>query len=71
MKTQIKLTVDLRDEYGYGEIVEPSGTILNFVSDEGNYIFAEAVDGSVTYAIEPDEYEWVLMPLRASGLSGD
>ena len=52
--SQVKLIKDIKD--ANGGILATAGTIVNFISDEGDYIIVELADGSVSFPVDPDEY---------------
>jgi hypothetical protein len=62
MNAKLIITKDIRDESGDTDLFVPAGTVVNFINDEGDYIIAALVDGSVSFPLDPGEYEELLCP---------
>ena len=56
--TLITTTEDLFDASGDSDLEIPEGTTLRVVSDEIDYIFAEALTGAFTIAVLPHQFEY-------------
>lgn len=54
---QLKLIKDVRDESGDTDFYLPAGEIVDFVSDEGDYVIAKTEDGKVSFPLDQDEYK--------------
>lgn len=56
---ELKCIVDIRSLEQGGQLIARAGTIVNFISDEGDYVVAELKDGSIAFPMDEGEYEIV------------
>jgi hypothetical protein len=59
--TELKLLVDIRSLSGYeaqggGQLLARAGDVVDFLSDEGDYVIAQTKSGSVCFPLETEEY---------------
>jgi len=53
---QVRLVSDVRDLSGDTDLFVPAGTVVNVVSDEGDYLIVETESGDVSFPVDADEY---------------
>lgn len=56
---ELKCIKDIRSLDHDGQLIARAGTIVNFLSDEGEYIVAELKDGSIAFPMDEGEFEIV------------
>jgi hypothetical protein len=59
--TELQLLVDIRSLSGYeaqggGQLLARAGDVVDFLSDEGDYVIAQTKSGSVCFPLETEEY---------------
>lgn len=57
--SELTLKVDIRSLDRDGQLIARAGTIVDFVSDEGDYVVASLKDGSIAFPLDPNEFDRV------------
>lgn len=54
--TEVILNTDIRSIDRGGQLIARAGTVVDFISNEGDYIIAQLKDGTISFPLDGDEY---------------